>query len=257
MIRWRFLALITWSILLSGWSTVTAEDKPLDVKSQDRISRRMRQFFREGYRPPRQIDEESRKMRFLVNKLNSMSLSREKLQQMQDAEKPEKKIDPVVITQPVPEVKLIPKKPKLLLSKKLLRKIRKQAGEEIANPIRLADALYESGHNVEAYNIYNISLQQDLSANDDSWVMFQMANCQIKIKPIEARKLLQKLMTKHPDSPWSILAKNQELILQWCYEYEPEKVLKESRDILNEKIEQRKKALSRTDGQTGGTGQGP
>ena len=256
MMRRRFLTLIL-SILLLACSTAMAADKKAEVKSQDRISRRMQQFFREGYRPPSRNDEESQKMNLLVSKLNSMSLSKEKLQRMQDAKIAEEKVEPVEIIQPVPVAKPAPSKPKNSLSKMLLRKLHKQAGQEVANPIRLADALYKNGHNPEAYDIYNISLQQSLSANDTAWVIFQMANCQSKTKPLEAQKLLKKLMTEHPTSPWSMLAENQDLILQWRKENKPRKVLKESRDILNEKIERRKKALPRTAGQKSSAGQGP
>lgn len=235
MMRRFFLTLIL-IVLPLACSTAIAESKLADVKSQGRISRRMRKFFKEGYRPPRQIDEESRKMTALVNKLNSISLSREKLQQIQNAENAEKNLEPAPTTQPAPKAKPTPANPRTPLSKELLRKLRKQAGDEVANPIRLADALYESGHKAEAYDIYNMSLQQSPSANDTDWILFQMANCQIETKPAEARKLMQKLMKEHPNSPWSMLAENQELMLEWMENSSPKKVLNLSRKILNKKI---------------------
>lgn len=256
MTRWHFLTLIL-SISLPICSAAIAADKPAEAKSQRRNSRHMQQFFREGYRPPSLADEESKKMKALVDKLNSMSLSKEKLQQLRDAEIAETKVEPPVAPKPVVVTKPKPKKPKSVLSPKRLAMLRAQSQKEVANPIRLADALYGSGHHSEAYDIYNMCLKQGLSADDASWVMFQMANCQAKTKPREAQKLLQKLMSEYPESPWSMLAENQNMMLQWRYEFKPKKILKESYDLLDEMIEQRRKALSRTAGQKSSAGQGP
>ncbi len=265
MTRSRFLT-FTLSIVLLAFSVTYADETAVDTKSApsndtvESYSKRMREFFREGYRPPSQTSEEAKKMNDLINKINAMSLSRQKLQQMQDAKAAEMEaqaelLAPVPTTQPVEQAKVEEKRE--TLSDELLNKICKQAGEEMANPIRLADTLYTSGYKKEAYTIYKNSFNPNISSNDASWITFQMANCLVETDPGEARKLLKKLVTEHPSSPWSLLAENQELILQWRYEYKPRKVLKESRDILSEKIELKEKALPRTDGQTSGSGRGP
>ncbi len=207
-------------------------------KKTSRVDRRMRQLFGENYRPPSQADAESRKMQALVDKLNAMSLSSDKLRRKRQADQAAKAPKPVKAPAPQPVVAAKPKQVKVApkpLPAGFFRKLRDAAGDQLANPIGLADALYKSGSKAQAYEVYDKILKHGgLSDADAGWVLYQLANCRAETNPAEARELLRRLISQYPDSPWSMLAENQQRVLEWLAQVRPKRTLGDAKKVLRE-----------------------
>ena len=216
-------------------------------KKTSRVDRRMRQLFGENYRPPSQADAESRKMQALVDKLNAMSLSSDKLRRKRQAARAPQPVkapapQPVVAAKPK-QVKVAPKP----LPAGFFRKLRDAAGDQLANPIGLADALYKSGSKAQAYEVYDKILKHGgLSDADAGWVLYQLANCRAETNPAEARELLRRLISQYPDSPWSMLAGNQQRVLEWLAQVKPRQALGAAKKVLRENTKPRQ-ATGRAD----------
>jgi len=88
--------------------------------------------------------------------------------------------------------------------------------EQVVDAIQLADVLYRQGYTQAAYTYYSQAAKQAAgSADNDQWVLFQMANCCGESDPAKAVKLYSDLLARYPNSPWSGAAQARRTTLEW------------------------------------------
>ncbi len=129
--------------------------------------------------------------------------------------------DPVPESTPQPEDDDKPESP--------VEKLKDLPADQVADPIRLADALYNGGYYQAAAVFYQSVLlhEDESSGHPRDWVLFQFANCLRDSDPARARGLYKRLATEHPDSRWKAAASAQEKLLTW-------KMMDRPREILDE-----------------------
>jgi hypothetical protein len=85
----------------------------------------------------------------------------------------------------------------------------------IADPAALADALFQAKYPELAAAFYERAAKAPGAPETKAWVLFQMANCSSKTKPLAALKAYDALVAEHPGSLWSDIALVQKGILTW------------------------------------------
>ncbi len=88
-----------------------------------------------------------------------------------------------------------------------LERLRRLPPDRIADPLALADALFQAGHYREAYAFYETALKADGNGKAKAWALFQMANCQRESDPAAGIAIYDQILKDHPDSPWAQIAK--------------------------------------------------
>ncbi|MHC4417875.1 MAG: tetratricopeptide repeat protein [Planctomycetota bacterium] len=117
-----------------------------------------------------------------------------------------------------------------------------QQPDQLENPLALAEVLFLSGHLKEAATFYQLALNQISPEQPDQtqnrpWVLFQIANCLRNSDPAAAMKTYRQLITEHPDSPWTELAKAQDKIIDWYIKEKPMTLIAESQHQSQRQIE--------------------
>ena len=164
----------------------------------------------------------------------------------------EKKVDPVIIIEPTvfPESDEIStdiedtsatsqpiqkqETDKILLR---LRELSKKP-EKQQNPLKLAEILFLGDYLNEAAIFYQEALKQTgtddpKSIQDRAWILFQIGNCLKTEEPKTAMKMYRQLITEHPDSPWTNLAKTQDKLTDWYQTDKPEELINKNYSGLN------------------------
>jgi hypothetical protein len=178
--------------------------------------------YREGFQPPADVETETQKMRKLVARINNMSLPRqlpEKRTLQPRKTEPEVKPKPEVAI-PKPELKKAS-----ILDSGTLEELRNRLPRSVADPIKLADALFQSGHRAEALVFYRGALPKATRTEDRCWLMYQMGICLSKTQPEEAKNWFRQLMTEYPNSHWNRLAEIQFELVDWLMRNQPRQFL--------------------------------
>ncbi|MCD4823824.1 MAG: tetratricopeptide repeat protein [Phycisphaerae bacterium] len=234
MIRWIPLILIA-CVLLCATLGIGAEKLS--------VAARESKMMREAFAPPEMDDAEARRMRDLVAKLNAMSLPASRQARPAKAHvEPEPESEPVKAAVPTP--KPAPAKP--TISPEVLKQLQTTLPEAVSDPMRLADTLLASGHRQEALVFYKYCYERTQDTRHRSWLLYQMAQCQMVHKPSEARKLLRQLISEYPDSRWSQLAAVHVSVLEWMEENRPQKFLADVGKELDGMMESKGSMTPRT-----------
>jgi tetratricopeptide (TPR) repeat protein len=108
------------------------------------------------------------------------------------------------------------------ISPETLEIIKKAASDtsKVEKPLELAEIMFESGYYEQAAGFYKEELgrldaKTDKSADEISWILFQLGNCQKNVDPNEAIKTYRQLILQYPQSSWAEAAKAQEQFTQW------------------------------------------
>jgi hypothetical protein len=210
--------------------------------------------YRDAFSTPGNATEEAERMRELVEKLNRMSLRPQPVV-TQPAE-PDQPIQPekLQLASPVEEAD------SPVLTARTLKELRSKTPQSVADPIKLADALYHSGYKAEALVFYQSSLPNAKRAQDRCWLMYQLGICLMETDPAGSRRWFQRLAEEYPGTQWSTLAETQGDLLDWKSQNQPRQFLLDLRRDLAEKDERTEaddRATPRTDGQDAKTGSGP
>jgi hypothetical protein len=118
----------------------------------------------------------------------------------------------------------------------LLARLKTVSSERINDPIALADTLAMAGHALEAVVFYELSMREELSGEDEAWVMFQIANCQMSHDVDKAVATYSQLLVKFPDSPWASVAQARIRLQEWFKLNQPMAVVQQAtHDVAEEK----------------------
>ncbi len=131
-----------------------------------------------------------------------------------------------VTTAPAPgPARPIPARPQI--PPRVLAELVRASPEAVADPVGLADALFLSKHPQAAKVFYEHALKKAESDEDKAWLLFQIANCRREKEPAKASEIYQQLLAQYPDSPWSAVAKAQDLLIKWRQAHDIEQLLGE------------------------------
>jgi len=105
-----------------------------------------------------------------------------------------------------------------------------QDPNQIRDPLELAELLFLSGHRTEAAIFYERALARtmphDRSTEDDrAWILFQLANCLRETDMARAKDLYVKLVSEHPGSAWTELAKAHGRLITWYQSAKPQQLM--------------------------------
>ena len=147
------------------------------------------------------------------------------------AEKPgQKKFEPKLPYEPIATETL-----------QILTKLSQQP-DQLENPLALAEVLFFSGHLKEAAIFYQLALnqispEQTNQTQSRPWILFQIATCLRNSDRPAAMKTYRQLITEHPDSPWTELAKAQNKIIDWYIKEKPMTLIAESQHQSQRQME--------------------
>jgi tetratricopeptide (TPR) repeat protein len=213
-----------------------------------RVSRQLNDAYRESFAPPSVGDDKTeQELQDLIDKINAISLpearsnrpvttpQRPDLQAAEDtgdeddadatdtpAEQPEADAEKTADADPAKTQSNNRRVPA-----PVLQAVTSKAPETIADPLRLADSLFASGHRTEAYTFYERQLNSSDETDDQAWLVYQMANCLAESDRPRAIDLYRRVMAEFPDSPWAPLAESNKNLLEWMDENRPREFLEE------------------------------
>ena len=109
-----------------------------------------------------------------------------------------------------------------------------QNPDQLANPLELAEILFDDGCLEEARVCYQAALNRrhDGAADpfeDRAWILLQLGNCLKDKDPQAAMETYKALVAEFPHSPWAQLAKAKSDVISWYLKDQPETVLNESK----------------------------
>ena len=97
-------------------------------------------------------------------------------------------------------------------------------------PLAMAELLFLSGRIPEAIPFYEKALEQNRSDDptstaDRAWILFQLGNCLRESDVAKAQQMYMELITKHPQSPWTELARAHGQLLSWQLQDRPRELV--------------------------------
>jgi len=142
-------------------------------------------------------------------------------------------VDTGALEEPGEEV--TPKLPYEPVSAQTLQMLRNllQHPKQLNNPSELGEVLFLSGHLKEAAIAYKEALNRKSpdepgSAENRAWILLQIGNCLRNDDLATAAKMYSQLITEHPDSPWSDLAKARYKLIDWYLNDKPRTLISEN-----------------------------
>ncbi|MHC4561702.1 MAG: tetratricopeptide repeat protein [Planctomycetota bacterium] len=118
----------------------------------------------------------------------------------------------------------------------LLARLKAISSERINDPIALADTLALAGHDLEAVVFYELALRDELSGEDEAWVIFQIANCLVSHDVDKAVASYSQLLVKFPDSAWAPVAQARIHLQEWFELNQPVAAVQQAaNDVAEEK----------------------
>lgn len=87
----------------------------------------------------------------------------------------------------------------------------------VANPLEVADALYQGGTWQQARRFYRqyVDARQAPEDPDYQWALYQVGVCELRDNPSEAAAFFGRLIEGSPNSPWAGAAKARLTTLTW------------------------------------------
>lgn len=140
--------------------------------------------------------------------------------------KPEKKKEPTVQTDTVRKAEVSPKE----LSGEVLKMLGKGRGNNLTDPIFVANGMYEAGDHGVAEVFYRKAVSTEKDPARLAWAMYQLGNCVSKSDPVQAQKYYAEVMAKHPKTIWAELSRTKKDMLVWEARTEIPKLLQRVRD---------------------------
>lgn len=257
MIRAGLILLVTVLSASAGLAESQPTTAPTETSSDQTPS--FRQAYREGFQPPEDADTEMKRMRKLIDKINQTALPDYRSKPItQQARMTPEVAAPVATPKTKPAAK-VQDAPPDVLSTETLKELAQRVPESVADPIRLGDALYRSGHRDQALFIYRNAMAETRDPEDQLWLNYQMGCCLKDTEPAEARKLFQQVRSTAPDSPWAELADIQLQLADWMERNQPTQFLDDLRRDLSsrdERIDASRQTQTRTGEETNPTGSG-
>jgi hypothetical protein len=205
---------------------ITIAESENDKKSKEQLEQIIRKIRSVKFQPQQQTPESA-----ILSKPAGKTKPNEPESTPEPADKPaQKKFEPKP-----------PYKPVATDTLQILTKLAQQP-EQLENPLALAEVLFLSGHQKEAAIFYQLALNQIGHEQTDQtqnrpWILFQIANCLRNTDRPAAMKTYRQLITEHPDSPWTELAKAQDKIIDWYVKEKPMTLIAESQHQSHRQME--------------------
>jgi len=116
-----------------------------------------------------------------------------------------------------------------VLSDAMMEALKRLPPEKVADPLGLADALYQAGRLPEADLFYGRILDGPASGDAESraWALFQRANCRRPTDAKAAVDLYRRVVQEQPQSRWAPLAAVQQRLLEWYETLRPQSAVTE------------------------------
>jgi hypothetical protein len=95
-----------------------------------------------------------------------------------------------------------------------------QDPNRVSDPLEMAELLFLSGHLTEAAVFYEKALvrlarNDPRQSEDHAWALFQLGNCLRETDMGRAKDSYMKLISQHPNCPWTELAKAHGRLITW------------------------------------------
>jgi len=107
------------------------------------------------------------------------------------------------------------------VSDAVLDEIKQLGPDKIADPLSLADILYQAGRLAEAAPFYQKAYDTAADAGAKAWALFQMGNCRRQTDPAAALTLYKRITTEFPKSPWKAVADTECKLIEWRQSIRP------------------------------------
>jgi tetratricopeptide (TPR) repeat protein len=101
------------------------------------------------------------------------------------------------------------------VSEAILSEIKRLSPDKVADPLKLADILYQGGCLDEAVPFYQRAYDTSADAPAKAWALFQMANCRRQTDAAAALTLYRRVTTEFPKSPWKVTANTECRLIEW------------------------------------------
>lgn len=226
------------STLAEGQKTPASQpaptSQPASQNKNKKVSPRLKhhQDYMEAFTAPTAAESArpEENLQQMIDRLNAMSGSLDHVRRVEKQAKPEPLVQ---ASQPADPMAQQRKKPQTLDTGTMAR-LRSSLPKNVADPIRLADALQVTGHAEEAFEFYRACLASAEEDHRKSWLLYQMAQCRMSKDPAESITYLRRVIGEHPDSQWAMLAKVQLELLKWTRDDQPRAYLAELETFLIE-----------------------
>lgn len=106
---------------------------------------------------------------------------------------------------------------------------------DVETPYEMAELLFRAGHLNQAAAYYKQTLKSgscDNRPQDKAWILFQLGNCLKESSPAEAMKIYSRLLSEHPDSTWTKMARQYNELLTLQIQNKPYELIKQQADEL-------------------------
>ena len=105
-----------------------------------------------------------------------------------------------------------------------------QKPEQLQNPLKLADILFNSHCLAEAAKCYRQALDRITADDTDqysdkAWILFQLGNCLQNDDPQTAMQVYRQLTQECPDSSWADLANAKAQLIDWYQKNKPDTLI--------------------------------
>jgi tetratricopeptide (TPR) repeat protein len=108
------------------------------------------------------------------------------------------------------------------VSDAVLDEIKRLAPDKVADPMKLADILYQGGRLAEAVPFYQKAYDAPADPAAKAWALFQMANCRRQTDAVAAVALYRRVTTEFPKSPWKAVAEAECRLIEWRQTIRPD-----------------------------------
>jgi tetratricopeptide (TPR) repeat protein len=181
----------------------------------------------------RQAIEKINSLKFEQSQTNQpvQSESAEIVQQTADVPEPEK-IQPVPAEPIIADEKIVEDDNKMTAD--ALVGIENRTNE-VETPYEMAELLFHAGRLNQAAAYYKQTLKSVSLENrpqDKAWVLFQLGNCLKDSNSVEATKIYTRLLSEHPDSIWTKMARQYNELLTLQMKSKPCELIKQQADEL-------------------------
>ena len=205
---------------------ITITESESDNKGKEQLKQIIRKIRSVKFQPQQQTPEPA-----VLSKPARKTEPNQPESTPEPAEKPgQKKFEPKPPYEPIATETL-----------QILTKLSQQP-DQLENPLALAEVLFLSGHLKDAAIFYQLALnqispEQTNKTQSRPWILFQIANCLRNTDRPAAMKTYRQLITEHPDSTWTELAKAQDKITGWYIKEKPMTLIAESQHQSQRQME--------------------
>lgn len=96
-----------------------------------------------------------------------------------------------------------------------LARLRNLFSKDPISSARMGQALMDAGNFEDAFAFLEQALKNTADADDQAWLLLQMATCKHRAEPVAAAALYKRVVAEHAASNWAIVAAAQDKVLEF------------------------------------------